>query len=153
MKKIITIALLTLSTLSFHSMSGENPFSMSSSIDVSHSSEFLPADEAFDFDFTQNKNIMTVTFDVAPGYYLYKERIKIKGDKMTLNNISLPEGLDHYDEFFGAQEIFKNKININIDISSISADANLSVAYQGCAEKGLCYPPKVKHISISNLNS
>ena len=39
--------------------------------------EFLPVDEAFQFDFKQHNNELVLSWTVAEGYYLYKKQWQI----------------------------------------------------------------------------
>ena len=39
--------------------------------------QFLPVDDAFQFDFTQTGDKLVVQFDIADGYYLYKKQFKV----------------------------------------------------------------------------
>ncbi|MEY8215202.1 MAG: protein-disulfide reductase DsbD, partial [Colwellia sp.] len=65
--------------------------------------------------------------------------------------VLLPEGLAHEDEFFGVQQIFTDKLTFIVNLEQVSNDASIKVTYQGCAEKGLCYPPTSKVIKLSKL--
>ena len=81
---------------------------------LSNDEEFLNVEEAFIFNFYQKDNQLTVSFDISEGYYLYKHQFKFKGINATFETVELPKGLDHEDEFFGVQEIYKNKLSFII---------------------------------------
>ena len=38
--------------------------------------EFLPVEQAFRFDFNQQQDKLTISFEIAEGYYLYKKQFK-----------------------------------------------------------------------------
>ena len=40
-------------------------------------SRFVPVDQAFQFDFSQRGSTLTLNWQVRPGYYLYRQQIKI----------------------------------------------------------------------------
>jgi thiol:disulfide interchange protein DsbD len=154
MKKIVAVFWLILASLSFATpplaSAQDSIFSTPSSL-FSNDNEFLKVDEAFIFDFHQQKNKLQVSFNIADGYYLYRHQFKFSTENATIVPVDLPEGEHHEDEFFGVQQIFTNKISFTIDIEQANADASVTVRYQGCATKGLCYPPTKKTIDLSNV--
>ncbi len=113
--------------------------------------DFLTVDEAFSFDFYQQDNQLQVTFDIAQGYYLYRKQFKITGDGATISKINLPGGESHEDEFFGTQEIYTGTLLFTIDISQANDNSTVNIRYQGCAEKGLCYPPTSQTINVGEI--
>lgn len=117
----------------------------------SNDSEFLKVDEAFVFDFYQNKNQLEVSFNVKEGYYLYKHQFKFTPTNAKISDVNLPDGIEHEDEFFGITEIYEQPISLMINIEEASENAMLSIRYQGCAKKGLCYPPEVHEIPLSEV--
>jgi thiol:disulfide interchange protein len=40
-------------------------------------SNFVPADQAFAFDFQQNQHDLNLTWQIKDGYYLYRKQIKL----------------------------------------------------------------------------
>ena len=135
---------------------------------LSNDDEFLNVEEAFIFNFYQKGNQLTVSFDISEGYYLYKHQFKFKGINAAFENVELPKGLDHEDEFFGVQEIYKNKLSFTITINETTINettiteknsddknnnSSLKISYQGCAEKGLCYAPTSKIVELNAVIS
>lgn len=114
--------------------------------------EFLAEDEAFMVRFDQQKNKLNVSFKVANDYYLYRSHIKFEGEKLTLSPIELPAGVMHQDEFFGAQQVYKEDFSFVLDIKQANQGASIKVTYQGCAAKGLCYQPTTKTVMINKTN-
>ena len=123
-------------------------FSTPSSL-FSNDDEFLKVDDAFIFDFHQQDNKLKVSFNVADGYYLYRHQFKFTTNNAAIVPVNLPEGEHHEDEFFGVQQIFTGQLAFTIDIEQATSDANITIRYQGCASKGLCYPPTKKTIDLS----
>ncbi len=126
-------------------------FDTSSLSSFSNDDEFLAVDEAFEFNFHQKNDKLTISFNIAEGYYLYRHQFKFTTENAQIVPVTLPSGLDHQDEFFGIQKIFTDKLEFTIDISQTNDNANINIRYQGCAEKGLCYPPKRQKIELSNV--
>lgn len=126
-------------------------FDVSNSSLFSNDDEFLKVDQAFAFNFYQKNNLLEVSFDIAPEYYLYRHQFKFKGENTNFTAVLLPEGVDHEDEFFGIQKIFTENLAFTVNLENVSSDASIKITYQGCAEKGLCYPPTSKVIKLSKF--
>lgn len=116
-------------------------------------SQFVPVDQAFAFDFKQQGNQLSLDWQIRPGYYLYRQQIKLMPKQATLGAFELPAGLSHKDEFFGEVTIFKQQLNLKIPLQQATADASLSVTYQGCAEAGFCYPPETRVIPLNAVSA
>ncbi|CAI2441629.1 protein-disulfide reductase DsbD [Serratia marcescens] len=116
-------------------------------------SQFVPVDQAFTFDFKQQGNQVTLNWQIRPGYYLYRQQIKLVPQQATLGAFTLPEGLSHKDEFFGEVAIFKQQLNLQVPLQQAAANASLSVTYQGCAEAGFCYPPETRTIPLDAVSA
>jgi len=128
-------------------------FDTSSVSSFSNDDEFLPVDEAFEFNFHQKSDKLTISFNIAEGYYLYRHQFKFTTENAQIIPVTLPDGIDHEDEFFGIQKIFTGQLDFTIDISQASSNASITIRYQGCAEKGLCYPPKKKKVELSHVSN
>ncbi len=116
-------------------------------------SQFVPVDQAFAFDFKQQGNQVTLNWQIRPGYYLYRQQIKLVPQQATLGAFTLPDGLSHKDEFFGEVAIFKQQLNLQVPLQQAAANASLSVTYQGCAEAGFCYPPETRTIPLDAVSA
>ncbi|WP_127960080.1 protein-disulfide reductase DsbD [Serratia microhaemolytica] len=112
------------------------------------SNRFLPVDQAFPFDFQQQDDLLILNWQTQPGYYLYRQEIKLKPSQVTIGIVNLPAGLNHIDEFFGNVVILKKPLQIKIPLLEVGKQASLSVTYQGCAESGFCYPPETRIIPL-----
>ena len=124
--------------------------------------DFLPPDQAFRFTARQlDPQTIEVRFDVASGYYLYRERFAIAAqpDTVRLGQPEFPAGKVKFDETFGKKmETYRDAVVIRVPVQSAPADGkwSLVVTSQGCADKGLCYPPmesvyKVGTVSLGSL--
>ena len=112
--------------------------------------DLLPADEAFTFKARVVNDEILLNWDIAQGYYLYKEKIKISSDFSTqLGTAKFPKAKIKNDEFFGKIGIYRN--NAVVAIPVLEGDAKsilLTVTYQGCADLGVCYPPITKSVAL-----
>ena len=104
---------------------------------------FLKAEEAFKVSVeNQAKNLLKIHFNIEPGYYLYKDKIKFYANKKELTKIDFPVSKIKEDQYFGKSNIYEN--NFKVIINTKVKIELLEVQYQGCANKGLCYPPTKK---------
>lgn len=110
--------------------------------------QFLKADEAFVATFKQQGQQVLVDFKIAPGYYLYQQQFTFQGNNVTFETAELPMGITHEDQYFGVQQIYREHLSFTLTLNQVAENAVLSIRYQGCADKGLCYPPTTKSISI-----
>ena len=70
---------------------------------------FLDPEEAFRFDlFASDPANLAVRFEIAEGYYLYRDKIGISSrtDGLTLADYRLPPGVDKEDEYFGQTSVY-----------------------------------------------
>jgi thioredoxin:protein disulfide reductase len=108
--------------------------------------EFLPARSAYKFTVLVAEEQLVVRFDIAPGYYLYRDRLGFESSTpgVTVGPPSLPVGEDHQDDYFGKQVIYRNtaKIGLQVNFDGPPRDFELHLKLQGCADAGLCYPPQ-----------
>jgi thiol:disulfide interchange protein DsbD len=154
MKILLSLCLMMLTVMTFHPAEAQEKqsiFDISNTSLFSNDDEFLKVDQAFSFNFFQKDNQLEVSFDIAPEYYLYRHQFKFKGKNASFTPVLLPEGIDHEDEFFGIQKVFTEQLSFKINLEQVSSDATIKVTYQGCAEKGLCYPPTSKVIELSKF--
>ncbi|WP_151994129.1 protein-disulfide reductase DsbD [Buttiauxella massiliensis] len=114
-------------------------------------SQFVPVDQAFAFDFQQSDHQLNLNWQIKPGYYLYRQQIKVNPAQAELAPPELPKGTWHEDEFYGKTEIYTQQLNLPITIEKATKGATVSVTYQGCAEAGFCYPPETRVVPLSEV--
>jgi len=93
-------------------------------------------------------------WDIKPGYYLYKDKFSVATDnpEVGFNKLQFPAGKVKDDPAFGQVEVYYGQNNASgpISFSNIELKAfNLNVAYQGCKEDSVCYPPIKKTLAVS----
>jgi len=103
---------------------------------------FLEPDAAFKFSARLvDAKTVEVIYNIADGYYLYRERLQFKATGARLGAPGLPAGKVKYDETFQKDvETYRHNLTIHIPVDAASA-FTLTVTSQGCADKGLCYAP------------
>ena len=120
---------------------------------LNNTTTILTVHQAFQHDFTQEKNSLNLSFKINSGYYLYRDKLNFSAKNATIDNINLPAGQPHHDEYFGTQQVFKSDIQIPITLSNIESNAELLVTFVGCADKKLCYPPEQISIPLQPLSA
>jgi len=151
---VIFALIITLTTFQSNvSQAQQSIFDTSSSSLFSNDDEFLKVDQAFSFNFDQENNLLHISFDISDGYYLYRHQFKFTSENAQFSAIELPQGIEHEDEFFGVQQIYTDQLTFTINIEQASDNASITVRYQGCAEKGLCYPPTKKTVELNKVQS
>lgn len=89
-----------------------------------------------------------LNWTIAPGYYLYRDRIDASGDGVV--SVSKPPGESKQDPNFGTVDVYHN--SVRVDVAAGNAVA-LDVRWQGCADAGLCYPPEQKTIKLVGMGA
>ena len=117
--------------------------------------EFPPPEEVFFPDVQPvDGNTVELIIRVIPGFYLYKDKISVTalGDRARAGKLDLPKGKSKTDEFFGEQEVYYDEVVGRVAIARATPaamDLDLEIAYQGCADGGLCYLPQTKVFTVS----
>ncbi|VVE58968.1 Thiol:disulfide interchange protein DsbD [Pandoraea iniqua] len=114
--------------------------------------DFLDPDVAFKVSKSEQPGAVLLHFEVAKGYYLYRERFAFAADNpaIKLGTPEFPKGEIKHDETFGKDmEVYHEPIDVRIPVADVTAPFTLTVTMQGCADKGLCYPPMDKPFKIS----
>jgi thioredoxin:protein disulfide reductase len=115
--------------------------------------EFLPVEQAFVFDFVQQQDELLISWTIADGYYLYKDKLKFGGIAVSFSHPTYPAAMTIEDEFFGVSEVYYHQLTLRIPLTDVSEDAVFKIQYMGCAEAGLCYPPVTKELPLSALTA
>ncbi|WP_286786187.1 MULTISPECIES: protein-disulfide reductase DsbD, partial [Pseudomonas] len=122
---------------------------------LNNSSDFLPVREAFRLDLIEgDADRIKLRFTNAPGYYLYRHRFAFRSEPadIALGQPQLPAGEHKTDEFFGEVEVYHEGLDIDLPVDNpVKRPFTLLVTYQGCADKGLCYPPETQRFSIGEV--
>jgi len=141
-QRILTLILLLCSSSAFAGL-----------FDAPGRSNFIPADQAFVFDFQQNQHELNLNWNVKSGFYLYRRQISITPAQASVGELQLPAGEQHEDEFYGKSEIYRQRLTVPVTINQAAKGATLTVTYQGCADAGLCYPPETKVVPLSEVQA
>ena len=91
-----------------------------------------------------------VSFTIADGYYMYRERFKFAADgnpSVRLGSPEFPRGTPHKDEYFGETQVYRKNVRIRLPLQG-EGRFDLKVTSQGCADAGVCYVPMESSASI-----
>jgi thiol:disulfide interchange protein DsbD len=90
-----------------------------------------------------------VSFRIADGYYMYRDKIAVSAAGATLGRLDIPRGKIKFDPNFDKElETFRQQLTFAVPVQA-SGPFQLKVTSQGCADKGLCYPPMESVVQLS----
>ncbi|UCV05934.1 protein-disulfide reductase DsbD [Dechloromonas denitrificans] len=121
---------------------------------LAHADEFLDPAVAFKPSARAlDGQTVEVTYAIAKGYYLYRHafRVAVEGEAATLGELQIPKGKEKDDENFGKVEVYYKTVAIRVPVARNASGAlalKLNVTSQGCADAGVCYPPKTQAVSL-----
>lgn len=119
---------------------------------INNSRDFLPVREAFKLNLIESTpTSIKLRFVPTEGYYLYRHRFAFETEPadIALGTVNLPAGEQKHDEYFGDVEVYHGIVDVDIPRpANDTRPFTLVVTYQGCADKGLCYPPETERLSI-----
>ncbi|MFM2107389.1 MAG: hypothetical protein RLZZ513_457 [Pseudomonadota bacterium] len=112
--------------------------------------DFLAPERAFAFSARSvDTATVEVSFRIADGYYMYRDKIAVSAQGATLGKITIPRGDVKFDPNFDKElEILRHQLSFTIPVQA-SGHFQLKVTSQGCADKGLCYPPMESIVNLS----
>ena len=118
--------------------------------------EFLPVEKAFTIEVrVADAQTLVARLSPADSYYLYRDKIRFTiapGEKAAIDSVQLPRGETKQDPNFGNTEVFHAPVQALIRLRRSGPEQIplvLNVGFQGCSEKGLCYPPVTRQVPIT----
>ncbi|MBY0558111.1 MAG: protein-disulfide reductase DsbD, partial [Burkholderiaceae bacterium] len=115
---------------------------------------FLEPDAAFKFSARMvDGHTVAVTFQIADGYYMYRERFKFSAQGAKLGALAIPAGTVHFDETFQKNvETYRKSVSMTLPVDAAGSFTLLGTG-QGCSDKGLCYAPQDYKITLVGSGS
>ena len=113
----------------------------------------LSGDEAFIFSaHIQDDESIILTWTIKENCFLYKDKFKTYLNRDLVEDQKIEgEAIGIDDIYFGNVDVFYNSVIQTIDKTEDLG--SIKVVYQGCNEKGFCYPPISKEIQVDNLEN
>ncbi|MGY0194757.1 protein-disulfide reductase DsbD [Leptothrix sp. BB-4] len=114
--------------------------------------EFLEPDKAFLLSARSPDGAqIEVRFDIVDAYYMYRERLAIAAapEGVQLGTPVIPPGKVKFDETFQKDvETWRHELVFQVPVKAAPAEFKLLVTSQGCADAGLCYPPREQVLKV-----
>ncbi|WP_378951658.1 protein-disulfide reductase DsbD [Mesorhizobium sp. ANAO-SY3R2] len=108
--------------------------------------EPMAVDKAFVLEASRADHGTALTWQVADGYYLYRDhfRISVNGEDVVFD---VSEGVEKSDPGFGDVEVLYHQAKVTVPVRSGTAQ----VTFQGCQDGGICYRPEVRYVDLASL--
>ena len=108
-----------------------------------HADELLEPEQAFKFSAQLlDSNHIEVRYQIADGYYLYRNKFKFNLNGANLGTPVFPAGKIKNDPTFGSVEAYHHEVRISLPFTRTTNNViTLKSTAQGCAEAGVCYTP------------
>ena len=119
--------------------------------------DLLRPEQAYRYAVADTGNAIEIDWEVEEGYYLYRNKMSYESgsDSIVFGAAKMPEGEDHEDEFFGKQQIYRDRFYVSIPytvVGDMPETVDVVIKSQGCNEPiGLCYPPQTWTESVKLL--
>ncbi|AYR22434.1 protein-disulfide reductase DsbD [Herbaspirillum rubrisubalbicans] len=113
--------------------------------------DYLPPEQAFQLSGRMvDAQTLELSYRIADGYYMYRDRFHFSAEGATLGQPQFPAGKRKYDENFQKEvETYHQSVTVRVPVSGEVKDFVVLAVSQGCADKGLCYPPMTLKLSMS----
>ncbi|MEQ8514513.1 MAG: protein-disulfide reductase DsbD family protein, partial [Chromatocurvus sp.] len=157
-----TLLLFCLATLASPGVSGQSlPSGAGQAVTAfpgsTNAPDFLPVAEAYRLAVEiEDSGNLRLYWQIADSYYLYRHAFEFAlsaGDTRIEVEARLPQGLDRSDEFFGDVSVYYDQADITLAPARPTGRAELTVTSQGCADAGLCYPPRTQQFKLDFTNA
>lgn len=143
---IFAFALLC-AIFSLSAFSADDPFA------AKEETEFLKVDEAYQVAPIIEDDALNLVWSIEDGYYLYQHQFKVEArsnEGSEFINLSFQDGKKKYDEFFDKElVVYYEETEVSGPAPTIAGPYELKITSQGCADAGLCYPPRHQYFVLS----
>lgn len=109
--------------------------------------DVLHPEKAYRYAVADTGSAIEIDWVVEDGYYLYRNKMSYASgsDAIVFGAPDFPEGEHHEDEFFGVQQVYRDRFFVSIPytvVGDLPESFEVVIKSQGCADIGLCYPPQ-----------
>lgn len=123
--------------------------------------DFLDPEKAFTLTAQiDSSQTLHIDFNIAPDYYMYRERFELKAIATDNTNTIIPiekaqlsNGVVKYDPTFDKEmEVYHHQVLLTLPINLLKQSEQaftLEITAQGCADAGLCYPPMFFYVPLT----
>ena len=139
---------------------GLNPLSALTAIFEEPQDAILPPDQAFQVAAdSPTGEVLIVDWRIAPGTYLYQDKLAVseQSDSVSFGAYQLPVAEIKQDSVkpdgtLGDVAVYHDAVRLVIPLIYSDPSENqlqIEVAYQGCADRGICYPPQSRRFTVA----
>lgn len=115
--------------------------------------EFLDVTDAFKIDSAFVGDDLQLHWKIAPGYYLYQERFKLKTSNDLALSPTFSQGVLKHDSYAEKDmTVYHDDATLTVKLPANTQPFSVQIAYQGCADAGLCYPPHKSYFKVDPTN-
>lgn len=115
--------------------------------------EFVKVDQAYQVYVSEEENTIKFDWNILEGYYLYQHRFKViaqNSEQKEVLAFTYTPGKKKFDEYFGKElEVHYHSALVTSDLPTLKKPYEIIVTSQGCADAGLCYPPRKQYFKIN----
>ncbi|HLX27824.1 MAG TPA: protein-disulfide reductase DsbD N-terminal domain-containing protein [Casimicrobiaceae bacterium] len=114
--------------------------------------KLLPPEQAFRLSARAlDPKTIEARFDVADGYYLYRDKMHFTTAPVAARDAVLPPGTPKHDAFFGDVATYRGEVVVRVPLVHAAAGerVTLHADSQGCADVGVCYPPNPQTLTLT----
>ena len=100
-------------------------------------------------DMTRDPDLsLRLRWTIAAGTYLYRDKIAAADASGRELPVSLPPSETKDDPNFGPTEVYHGSTEAIVPGVALAGVRAVRITYQGCAEKGICYPPVTRVVEV-----
>ncbi len=121
--------------------------------------EILPPEQAFQLTAqSPSGTMLQLDWAIAPGTYLYQDKLRVTSlsPEVSLGDYALPDAEIKSDSVrpdgsLGEVAAYYDALRLQIPLRRQAevTELRVQVTYQGCADRGICYPPQQQVLSIA----
>ena len=107
----------------------------------------LPPTDVFRYAAVDTGAAIEIDWVVEDGYYLYRKELKFESNSAAIRfgEVELPAGIEHEDEFFGRQQVYRGRFFVSIPYETVGQppeNLDFTIRSRGCWDGGVCYLPQ-----------
>ncbi len=115
-----------------------------------HAQNYLAPEKAFRLSAKMaDATTVEINYDIAPGYYMYREPFAFKAENAKLGDAEIARGTVKYDINFEKNvETYRDRVLITLPVA-VNGPFTVQATAQGCSDEGLCYPPMTTTVALA----
>ncbi|WP_336487712.1 protein-disulfide reductase DsbD [Methylobacterium nigriterrae] len=114
-----------------------------------HCGEPVARQAPFTLDVTRDEDLsLRLRWTIDPGSYLYRDKIGTSDSSGRELPVTTAAGETKDDPNFGPTEVYHGAAEAVVPGAALAGVRDVRVTYQGCAEKGICYPLVTRVVEV-----